>query len=99
VDAMATALAQHSIVSQREAWTEESVRQKETLQMQLNFVMLRIADHTDKKRDHLPPVVAESANLTVPYQWEVSLPKSGGVPGLDTVKRMLSQTAPPPMSL
>lgn len=65
------------------------------LQSALEDRLQAIVKTVNSRREHIPPVVSAA---TVTFPFDISIAEEGGMPfGLDAMKRLLMQTAPPPV--
>ncbi|DBA94021.1 hypothetical protein WJX77_005384 [Trebouxia sp. C0004] len=84
-------------LQEQSSLTPASVRARRhtKLQTAVEEALLSIICAVNDKKDHIPPVV--SPHL-VTFPFDITVAGEGGAPfGLDTVKRMLMQTRPPPV--
>lgn len=76
---------------------EQNVRARRSAQLlaELEECVEAIVAAVNKKKDHIPPVVSSQA---VTFPFEIAIRGEGGRHfGLDTVKRLLMHTQPPPV--
>ncbi|KAK9803935.1 hypothetical protein WJX72_006313 [[Myrmecia] bisecta] len=84
-------------IQEQSSFTPQTARAKRhaRLQAAVEELMDQIIRTVNDKKDHVPPVVSAS---TVTFPFDVTIAGEGGLSfGLDSVKRMLMQTAPPPV--
>jgi hypothetical protein len=73
----------------------EGERQRDKIEAAVEVLLSRVIENLNRRRDHIPPVVAEQS-LTYPFDITVQpLHGKGSSFGIDIVRRVLSSTQPP----
>ena len=86
-----------NITSDSSKTAVEVEKQRDKIEAAVEVLLSRIIDNLNRRRDHIPPVVAEQS-LTYPFDITVEPlhgKGSGSSFGIDIVRRVLSSTQPP----
>mmetsp|Transcript_4206 Transcript_4206/g.12149 ORF Transcript_4206/g.12149 Transcript_4206/m.12149 type:complete len:214 (-) Transcript_4206:1524-2165(-) len=85
------ATEEHNSAALNSVRTQRRARLQSALEDRLTHIVALV----NSKKEHIPPVVSQA---TVTYPFDITIAGEGGMPfGLDAMKRLLMQTAPPPV--